>query len=547
MNNASTKKGKLRCAIYTRKSTSEGLDAEITSLDVQRQAGEAYIQSQAQEGWVCLPERYDDGGYSGADLERPAVQRLMQDIEAGGVDIVVVYKVDRLSRSLVDFTRLVSVFDRHDVAFVAVTQHFNTSDSMGRLTLNILLSFAQFERELIAERTRDKMAAARRSGRWGGGTPPLGYDLVEGQLLVNPQEARRVRAIFELYLEAGSLAQTACELNRRGWTTKCWTSKKGKQRGGRTFRKSSLSQLLTNVTYLGKVRHKGDVYDGRQEAIVDEALFARVQERLAQSRPRPARGIAEHRHEPLLEGLLCCSGCRSPMSSTFTSKGSRRYRYYVCQKSPHDGNDHCGKIWLPAAEIEQLVIEAALGGAEEADALSPAEQAEQVCGLVERVEYEESSGRLTIGWEQASGRETFIRQVHFRTAGRRRKRLREEGPDAHKSPPEPIPRLARLMALALRLEGLVRDGQVSDYAQLARLGHVSRARVSQVLSLSLLAPDIQETLLFLPAEVNGGTALTERHLRPIAAEPDWSRQRQLWRQLPFPTHQSCAEDRPGGH
>ena len=173
MNNASTKKGKLRCAIYTRKSTSEGLDAEITSLDVQRQAGEAYIQSQSQEGWVCLPERYDDGGYSGADLERPAVQRLMQDIEAGGVDIVVVYKVDRLSRSLVDFTRLVSVFDRHDVAFVAVTQHFNTSDSMGRLTLNILLSFAQFERELIGERTRDKMAAARRSGRWGGGTHKL--------------------------------------------------------------------------------------------------------------------------------------------------------------------------------------------------------------------------------------------------------------------------------------------------------------------------------------------------------------------------------------
>ncbi|MFH1746962.1 MAG: zinc ribbon domain-containing protein, partial [Planctomycetota bacterium] len=270
----------------------------------------------------------------------------------------------------------------------------------------------------------------------------------------------------------------------------------------------------------------------RQEAIVDEALFGRVQERLAQGRPRPVRGIAEHRHEPLLEGLLCCSGCRSPMSSTFTSKGSRRYRYYVCQKFPHDGNDHCGKIWLPAAEIEQLVIEATLGDAEEAAALSPAEQAEQVRRLVERVEYEESSGRLAIHWRETCGRETLIRQVHFRTAGRRRKRLREEGPDAHKSRLEPIPRLARLMALALRMEGLVRKGHVSDCAELARLGHVSRARVSQILSLSLLAPDIQETLLFLPGGADGGTALSERHLRPIAAEPDWNCQRQLWQQLP---------------
>ena len=284
--NASTKKRKLRCAIYTRKSTSEGLDAELTSLDVQRQAGEAYIQSQTQEGWVCLPERYDDGGFSGADMERPALRRLMQDIEAGRVDLVVVYKVDRLSRSLVDFAQLILIFDRQDMAFVAVTQQFNTSDSMGRLTLNILLSFAQFERELIAERTRDKIAAARRSGRWAGGTPPLGYDLVEGRLVVNSEEARRVRAIFELYLKTGSLARCIGELNRRRWRTKSWTSRKGKQRGGRPFRKSSLSQVLTSVTYLGKVRHKGTVYDGRQEAIVDEGLYERVQQRLAQGQPR---------------------------------------------------------------------------------------------------------------------------------------------------------------------------------------------------------------------------------------------------------------------
>jgi site-specific DNA recombinase len=546
--NASTKKNqKLRCAIYTRKSTSEGLDAEITSLDVQRQAGEAYIQSQAQEGWVCLPQRYDDGGFSGADMERPALKRLMQDIEAGKVDLILVYKVDRFSRSLVDFAQLISVFDRQGVAFVAVTQRFCTSDSMGRLTLNILLSFAQFERELIAERTRDKMAAARRSGRWAGGTPPMGYDPVEGQLVVNPEEAQRVRAIFELYVETGSLSRCIRELNRRRWRTKSWTTRKGRQRGGRPFRKNSLHNLLTSVTYLGKVRHKGTVYDGRQEAIVEKTLFERVQQRLAQGRRRRRHAVGNRRQEALLEGRLCCSGCRSPMKATYTTKGARRYRYYACRKSPHDGNDSCPGTWLPAAEIERTVIKAALGGAEEAAALSPSEQAGQVRGLVERVEYDEASGRLTIDWEETCGRETLIRQVHFRTTGHGRKQLCEEAPTAEKSRAEPIPRLARLMALALRLEGLVRNGQVTDYAELARLGHVSRARVSQILSLVLLAPDIQETLLFLPANTNGGTALTERHLRPIAAEPDWSLQRQLWQQLPFPTHQSRAEARRGDH
>ena len=219
------------------------------------------------------------------------------------------------------------------------------------------------------------------------------------------------------------------------------------------------------------------------------------------------------------------------MEATYTTKGTCRYRYYACRKSPHGGDDSCPGSWLPAAEIEQLVIRAALGETEEAAAFSPAEQAEQVRGLVQRVEYDESSSRLTINWVEACGRETLIRQVHFRTASRGRKRFGEAN-GVEKSRAEPVPRLARLMALALRMERLVRDGQVTDYAELARLGHVSRARVSQILSLCLLAPDIQETLLFLPTNTNGGTSLSERHLRPIAAEPDWNRQRQLWRQLP---------------
>src|SRR5688500_2343333 len=236
-----------RCAIYTRKSTEEGLEQEHNSLDAQRDAGEAYIKSQQHEGWVCSPSRYDDGGYTGANMDRPAMRRLVADIEAGRVDVVVVYKVDRLSRSLLDFSRLIETFERHTVSFVSVTQAFNTASSMGRLVLNVLLSFAQFEREMISERTRDKIAAARRKGKWSGGMPILGYTVKETKLVVDKQEAESVRQIFELYLEHQSLLAVVRELHRRGWRNKRWTTKKGVARGGRAFDKGSLYQLLTNV------------------------------------------------------------------------------------------------------------------------------------------------------------------------------------------------------------------------------------------------------------------------------------------------------------
>src|SRR5690554_6180685 len=244
----------LRCAIYTRKSTEDGLEQEYNSLDAQRDAGEAYIASQKSEGWVCLPDRYDDGGFTGGNLERPALKRLLADIEAGKVDCIVVYKVDRLSRSLIDFSKIMDVLDRNHVSFVSVTQQFNTSTSMGRLMLNVLLSFAQFEREIISERTRDKIAAARRKGKWAGGHPVLGYDLAStpqgGRVTVNEEEASQVRQIFELYLHHGSLIPTIRDLDKRGWRTKQWTTKKGQVRGGRPYTKDSLYRLLTNVVYI---------------------------------------------------------------------------------------------------------------------------------------------------------------------------------------------------------------------------------------------------------------------------------------------------------
>lgn len=276
--------GPIRCAVYTRKSSEEGLELEFNSLDAQREAAEAYIASQRNEGWVCLPDRYDDGGFSGGSMERPALEQLLKDIEAGKVDCVVVYKVDRLSRSLMDFARIMQTFDRKGVSFVSVTQQFNTTSSMGRLTLHILLSFAQFEREIIGERIRDKIAAQKRRGKWAGGVPILGYDVDRSggspRLVVNPREAAKVRAIFQIYLDKGSLQRAVTELRHREWKNKRRVTKKGVSVGGQPFNTGTLHVLLTNPLLTGKIVHRGNTYDGEHEAIVDPALFERVRQQL---------------------------------------------------------------------------------------------------------------------------------------------------------------------------------------------------------------------------------------------------------------------------
>ncbi|MCL4199315.1 MAG: recombinase family protein [Phycisphaerales bacterium] len=348
-----------RCAIYTRKSSEEGLDQEFNSLDAQREAGEAYVKSQAAEGWTCLPDRYDDGGYTGGNMERPALQRLMKDIEAGRVDTVVVYKVDRLSRSLLDFARMMQVFESQSVAFVSVTQSFNTSDSMGRLMLNVLLSFAQFEREIISERTRDKMAAARRKGKWVGGRPILGYDVDPNgfRLIVNETESKRVRAIFELYLKHESLIPTVRALNERGWLTKQWTSRKGKALGGRPFEKGSLYALLTNVAYIGKIRFKDELYEGEHQGIIDADMWQKAQHLLTRN-GRTGGSIVRNKYGAILKGLLHCTACRRTMGHTYSSKKGRvAYRYYVCNGAAKRGWDSCPSKSIPAGEIERVVIE----------------------------------------------------------------------------------------------------------------------------------------------------------------------------------------------
>jgi site-specific DNA recombinase len=350
----------VRCAIYTRKSTEEGLDQEFNSLDAQREAAEAYIRSQAGQGWILLPERYDDGGFTGGNMERPGLRHLLADIEDGQIDCVVVYKVDRLSRSLLDFSRLMEIFERHNVSFVSVTQQFNTATSMGRLVLNVLLSFAQFEREIIGERIRDKMAATRRRGKWTGGTPILGYDLDRSQgrprLVINAEEAARVREIFRLYRSLGSLLPVVQELNRRGWQNKAWKGRRGRIKGGRPFGKSSLHALLTNPLYIGKIRYRGALYQGEHEAIVDAEVFEQVQAMLRHNR-QVGNVTNRNKYGALLRGLLFCKACGRAMTHTFTCKGQRQYRYYTCTRAIQNGHKVCPSGSLPAGEIERVVID----------------------------------------------------------------------------------------------------------------------------------------------------------------------------------------------
>jgi DNA invertase Pin-like site-specific DNA recombinase len=333
-----------RCAVYTRKSTEEGLDREFNTLDAQREACEAYIASQRAEGWTLVADRYDDGGFSGGSLDRPALKRLLADIERGLVDVVVVYKIDRLSRSLMDFAKLVEVFDVHEVTFVSVTQSFNTTTSMGRLTLNILLSFAQFEREVIGERIRDKVAASKARGMWMGGYVPLGYEVRDRKLVVNEAEAVRVRRVFELFAETGSGVETVRRCRAEGITT----------RSGRPIDKGDVYKILHLRTYVGEVAHRGNVYPGEHAAIVSRALWDRVHA-LLQVSPR-ARAQANRPQSPaLLKGLIFGTDGRA-LSPTHSRKRGRLYRYYVAQRALKGEADDGIVRRVSAGEIEAAVM-----------------------------------------------------------------------------------------------------------------------------------------------------------------------------------------------
>jgi DNA invertase Pin-like site-specific DNA recombinase len=344
----------LRCAVYTRKSTEEGLEQAFNSLDAQREACEAYVLSQTHEGWVALASRYDDGGFSGGNMDRPGLQALMRDIDRGLVDVVVVYKVDRLTRALADFAKIVERFDKRGVSFVSVTQAFNTTSSMGRLTLNVLLSFAQFEREVTSERIRDKLAASRRKGMWMGGRAPFGYGFHDRKLQPDPDDAAIVRRMFTRYLELGSVRALKDELKAEGIVSKAWVSRHGNPRGGTSFDRGALYYLLQNRIYVGEIRHKAERHKGLHEAIVPKDLFELVQARLADGRgrqPGAARSSVKH---PLAGLLWDDQGHR--MSPTHGQKAGQRYRYYV-SRGLLNGRAASAITRIPAEPIEALILD----------------------------------------------------------------------------------------------------------------------------------------------------------------------------------------------
>ena len=351
---------KLRCAIYTRKSTEEGLEQEFNSLDAQREACAAFIASQVGLGWRLVPDHYDDGGISGGTMERPALQRLLGDIGEGKVDVVVVYKIDRLTRSLMDFARIVDIFDRHEVSFVSVTQQFNTTTSMGRLTLNVLLSFAQFEREVTAERIRDKVAASKKKGMWMGGTVPFGYRVENRKLVIDEPAAAEVRRLFARYLELGSVPALAAELNALadatslGPTLLHGDTGQGRSKPAGKIGRGKLYYMLSNPIYVGRIRHGGAIYRGEHRPIIEEDVFNAVQERLAAQAPR-SRGTTATHDIHLLSGLLF-DEAGDRLSPTHATKAGKRYRYYVSARLKSGGSDTKDGWRIPAAEIEAIVL-----------------------------------------------------------------------------------------------------------------------------------------------------------------------------------------------
>ena len=460
----------LRCAIYTRKSTEHGLDQEFNSLDAQREACEAYIKSQASLGWKLIPQHFDDAAYSGGNLERPALKRLLREIQLGKVDVVVVYKIDRLTRSLADFAKLVETFDARSVSFVAVTQQFNTTTSMGRLTLNILLSFAQFERELASERVKDKVAASRRKGKWTGGTVPLGYEARDKKLVVNKTEAQTVRTIFQLYLEVGSFGKLVGELDRRRIVTKRRDTKVAKYRGGIPFTYGPLAYLLKNRIYLGEIHHGGKWFKGEHAAILDQDVFDRVQQLLRENNVR--RGTKFSESGALLLGkLFDDKGNR--MGPTFSSKNGVRYRFYI-SNALRGRKDKAGSVTrVSAPEIEQLVESAV--------------RSEQVIDLIQRVTIATSKVQIVLADARLAKRPIAIQ---WSSKPKSHVQIRHATSSAQADP-----KLIRAIARAHGWLDQLSNGGLASIEELAAAENYNPKVIRQGLRLAFLTPDVTDAAL----------------------------------------------------
>ena len=559
-----SEKRTLRCAIYTRKSTDEGLDQEFNSLDAQREAGEAYIKSQSHEGWRLLAGRYDDGGFSGGSMDRPGLQALLAAIAGRQIDIVVVYKIDRLTRSLSDFSRIVEVFEANGASFVSVTQAFNTTTSMGRLTLNVLLSFAQFEREVTAERIRDKIAASKKKGMWMGGLPPLGYDVRDRRLIVNEVEADRVRTLFRLYLEIGSVSVLCDRAKALGIATKQRHSAAGGSTGGGPFSRGHLYSLLSNPLYVGRVAHRGVTYPGQHQPIVDEDLWQAAQAMLADNRNGIGRGSRSS--EPSLLVGLIFDETGDRLSPSHAVKGGRRYRYYISHRLMH-ASRRDGDGWrLPAHELERTVVaavadyfrnhakliedlrpdnhrpdrlqrllDAADALAAGIQAMPPAALRSRLASIVRRIDLLPAELHMHLErdalWELLTAEKapkgiqppiTVIVPITLRRRGVEAKLV--VGGKPTKSDAAPDQKLLGLIIKAHKAVGMLVAGEAASVdAASAALG-MDASDVTRVIPLAFLAPDITAAIL----DGRCPTSLTANRLRSIGPLPiDWAEQRRI--------------------
>jgi len=520
-------KKKINCAIYTRVSTTEGMEQEFSSLDNQRESSESYIQSQKSEGWIALPDSYNDGGFTGANTERPALQKLISDIKEGKVNCVVVYKVDRLSRSLLDFSQLLQFFDQNNVTFVSVTQHFNTNTSMGRLTLNILLSFAQFEREIISERTRDKMSAAKKKGRWIGGRPPLGYDLdkVNHKLIVNQDEAKIVREIFDLYLEKRSLLSVAMALNEKNYKTKSYTSEKNNKFGGIRFKSTGVQLTVKNALYSGRVSYKGQLYPGQQERIVSDDVFKEAQEIITNNR-RERKIAGNTKNVGLLNHILHCKACDSTMYYIYTVKGKNKYNYYLCMNAQKRGYKNCPTCLVAAQTIENKFMEFLKKITKDPriesaawDALTLEEKIPILKSIVKISNYDGNNENLEIILQNSEMSHKFaLRLAELKHIPHHRRQAEVSS--------QPLVR--QNLILAHQIDQITHERKCSlrDIAQWIGLAH---SRVCHIANMLLLAPRIQEEILLSDSKALSN--VPEYKLRDVFSEVDWQKQQALWNQL----------------
>jgi DNA invertase Pin-like site-specific DNA recombinase len=474
----------LRCAIYTRKSTEHGLELEFNSLDAQREACEAYIKSQASQGWKALPQLYDDPAFSGGNLERPALKRLLADIDAGRIDVVLVYKIDRLTRSLADFAKLVEAFDARSISFVAVTQQFNTTTSMGRLTLNVLLSFAQFERELSSERVRDKIAASRAKGKWTGGNIPFGYRTENKKLVIDDQEAKIVRYIFKRYLELGGFGPLVLDLDAKGFRSRMKKAKKSDARVASRFTYGPLAYLLNSRIYIGEVPHKDKWHPGEHPPIIAQAMFEAVQAKLASNSVTRKNRRAES--GALLMGKLF-DDRDNRMSPSYSTKSGVRYRFYVSTALLRGRKSEAGSLSrMSAIELEASVLRAVRDNRHEDDQLSNAELIET---CVERVTV--SKRRIVVTMRQLSADDAQELIIPWALRPTNTASIEHHGAENRKPDPKLVHALARARA---RMQNLI-DGRFASLEALAQSESAHPKMLGQELRLAFLAPDLVEAIL----------------------------------------------------